>query len=174
MQINVSQLLQEPIGSTRDYEINEAAEIIGDGKEYQIQGQCWLLRTQRSILVKCALSTEVELSCGRCLRRFRQPLKINFEEEYLPTVDVHSGVTLPSPEEPSAFTIDEHHILDLTEGIRQYALMAIPMKPLCNKDCAGLCQKCGQNLNQGKCNCPAEEIDPRWSKLAGLRHSLTK
>jgi uncharacterized protein len=83
-------------------------------------------------------------------------------------------VTLPSPEEPSAFTIDEHHILDLTEGIRQYALMAIPMKPLCNKDCAGLCQKCGQNLNQGKCNCPAEEIDPRWSKLAGLRHSLTK
>jgi uncharacterized protein len=174
MQINVSQLLQEPIGSTRDYEINEAADIIGEGKRYQIKGQCRLLRTQRSILVKCGLTTEVELSCGRCLARFRQPLKVNFEEEYLPTVDVRSGVMLPSPEEPNAFTIDEHHILDLTEGIRQYALMAIPMKPLCKKDCAGLCQKCGQNLNQGRCGCPAEEIDPRWSKLAELRHSLTK
>jgi uncharacterized protein len=174
MQINVSQLLQEPVGSTRDYEIDEAAEIIGDGQEYQIQGQCRMLRTPRSILVKCSLSTEVELSCCRCLGRFRQPLKINFEEEYLPTVDVHSGVPLPSLEETSAFIIDEHHILDLDEGIRQYALMAIPMKPLCDKDCAGLCQKCGKNLNQGKCDCPAEDIDPRWSKLAELRRPLAK
>jgi uncharacterized protein len=174
MQINVSQLLQEPVGSTREYEIDEAAEIIGDGREYQIKGQCRLLRTPRSILVKCAMDTEVELRCCRCLNRFRQPLKIDFEEEYLPTVDVHSGAPLALPEESSAFTIDEYHILDLTEGIRQYALMAIPMKPLCGPDCAGLCPRCGQNLNQGKCDCPTEEIDPRWSKLAELRRPLTK
>jgi uncharacterized protein len=174
MQLNVSQLLQETVGSIREYEIDETAEIIDDGQEYQIQGQCRLLRTPRSILVKCTLSAEVELSCCRCLGQFRQPLKINFEEEYLPTVDVHSGAPLPSPEEPSAFTIDERHILDLMEGIHQYALMAIPMKPLCVKDCAGLCQRCGQNLNQGKCDCPAEDIDPRWSKLAELRQPLKK
>ncbi len=169
MQFNVSQLLQESIGSTRAYEINEAAEIIGDGKEYTIKGNCQLLRTPRSILVKCKLTTAVELSCCRCLGSFHQPLKIAFEEEYLPTVDVNSGALLPAPEEPSAFTIDEHHILDLTEGVRQYALIAIPMKALCDENCAGLCPKCGQNLNQGKCDCPAENIDPRWSKLAGLR-----
>jgi uncharacterized protein len=168
MQINVSQLLQEPIGSTREYEINEAIEIIGDGREYNVQGKCRLLRTQRSILVKCTLSTEVELTCSRCLCRFRHPLKIKFEEEYLPTVDVHSGSPLPSPEEASAFTIDESHILDLTEGVRQYSLMAMPMKALCDEECAGLCQKCGQNLNHGKCNCPAEDIDPRWSELTKL------
>jgi uncharacterized protein len=47
--------------------------------------------------------------------------------------------------------------------------MAVPMKALCDEDCAGLCQKCGQNLNQGKCDCPAEEIDPRWAKLNELK-----
>ena len=168
MQINVSQLLQEPIGSTREYQINEAAEIIGDDEEYTVQGKCHLLRTQRSILVKCALKTEAELTCSRCLGRFRHPLKIKFEEEFLPTIDVQSGAPLPSPEEVSAFTIDEQHILDLTEAVRQYSLMAMPMKVLCDKECAGLCQKCGQNLNQGKCDCPAQDIDPRWSELTKL------
>jgi uncharacterized protein len=168
MQINVSQLLQEPIGSTRDYEINDVADIIGDGKEYAVRGECHLLRTPRSILAKCALSTEMELTCNRCLSRFRHPLKIDFEEEYLPTVDVHSGAPLPSPEEAISFTIDELHTIDLTEAVRQYAVMAVPMKALCDKDCAGLCQNCGQNLNQGKCDCPAQEIDPRWFELTKL------
>lgn len=168
MQINVSQLLQEPIGSTRDYEINDAADIIGDEKEYAVRGECHLMRTPRSILVKCTLRAEVELTCNRCLSRFYHPLKINFEEEYLPTVDVHSGVPLPPNEEASYFTIDERHTLDLTEAVREYAVMAIPMKALCDKDCAGLCQNCGQNLNQGRCNCPVQEVDPRWSELTKL------
>ena len=168
MQINVSQLLQEPVGSTREYEIKEAAEIIGDGQEYNIQGKCHLLRTHHNILVKCALNTEVELTCSRCLSWFRHPLKIKFEEEFVPTVDINSGALLPSPEEVSAFTIDELHTIDLMEAVRQYSLMAIPMKALCDEDCAGLCQKCGHNLNQGQCDCPAEYIDPRWSELTKL------
>jgi uncharacterized protein len=170
MQINVSQLLQEPVGSTREYEINAAAEIIDDGKEYDVRGKCQLMRTQRSILVKCELDAEVELTCSRCLSRFRYPLDIKFEEEYLPTVDIHSGAPLPAPEEAGSFTIDERHTLDLMEAVRQYALMAVPMKALCNEHCAGLCPKCGQNLNLGKCDCPAEVIDPRWSKLTGRQN----
>lgn len=168
MQINVSQLLQDPIGSTRDYRIDEAVDIFGDGREYNVGGDCHLLRTQRSILVKCVLDTDVELTCNRCLGQFRHPLKINFEEEFLPTVDVVSGAPLPLPEESGYFTIDERHTLDLTEAIRQYAVMAIPMKVLCDKDCAGLCPKCGKNLNQGKCDCLAQEMDPRWSELTKL------
>ncbi len=168
MEINVSQLLQDPIGSTRDYRIDEVADITGDGKTSKIEGECNLLRIQRSILVKCALDTEVELTCSRCLEQFRHPLKIKFEEEFLPTVDVTSGVPLPAPEEATAFTIDEQHIIDLTEAIRQYSLMAIPMKALCSEDCAGLCPSCGKNLNEGKCDCPAQDIDPRWSKLTKL------
>jgi uncharacterized protein len=166
MQINVSQLLREPIGATRDYQINEVADI-DDNKGCLVQGECHLLRTQRSILAKCTMSTEVELTCSRCLSLFRHPMTLKFEEEYLPTVDVVSGMPLSSPEE-GAFTIDEHHILDLTEAICQYTLLAIPMKPLCYKDCAGLCPNCGHNLNQGRCNCPTQSADPRWSELTKL------
>ena len=169
MDMNVSQLLRDPIGSTREFHIDEEDDIAGDGKNYKIQGDCTLLRTQRSILVKCAFNTEVELTCNRCLGKFRQPLKIRFEEEFLPTIDVLSGAPLSLPEEPGAFTIDEHHTLDLTEAVRQYVLMAIPMKALCKKDCPGLCPTCGKNLNEGQCACPKDDIDPRWSKLADLK-----
>jgi uncharacterized protein len=168
MQINVSQLLQEHVGSTREHQVNEVIDNADDGKGYLVQGECRLLRTQRSILVKCRLNTSVELTCSRCLSLFQQPLALNFEEEYLPTVDVASGMPLPISEESSTFTIDEHHILDLMEAIRQYTLLAIPMKPLCREDCAGLCPSCGQNLNEGRCDCPVQDRDPRWSKLEKL------
>jgi uncharacterized protein len=86
----------------------------------------------------------------------------------VPTVDVTSGAPLPAPEEASTFTIDEHHILDLTEAVHQYAVIALPMKALCDEDCAGLCPSCGRDLNQGPCDCPPQEVDARWSELTKL------
>ena len=88
--------------------------------------------------------------------------------------DMVSGAPLPLPEEPDCFTIDEHNILDLTEAIRQYALLTVPMKPLCHQDCAGLCPTCGINLNQASCDCPPEPADPRWSELSKLVLTDTK
>jgi len=170
MDMNVSQLLREPIGSTRDYAIDEVIDITGEGKnENRIKGACNMIRTQRSILVRCNLNTELELSCSRCVNTFQQPLKIKFNEEFYPALDVDSGAPLDPPEESTAFTIDEQHTLDLTEAVRQYFLLAVPMKALCKKDCAGLCVKCGKNLNLGKCDCPPENIDPRWARLADLK-----
>ena len=168
LQINVSQLLKEPMGSTRNYEISGAVDITGDGVSSEAQGEATLTRTNQGILVKGVLHTEVELTCSRCLSLFSCPVTLNIEEEYTPTVDIISGAPLPSPEEPGSFTIDENHVIDLTEAIRQYALLAIPMKPLCREDCAGLCQSCGHNLNQGPCDCPPQEVDPRWSELSKL------
>ena len=133
-----------------------------------IQGEVRLTRTDRSILVQGTLNTEIELTCSRCLSPFSCPLTLNIEDEYFPTADIFSGRPLPLPDEPDCFTIDEQHILDLTEAVRQYALLATPMKPLCHEDCAGLCPTCGYNLNQGACNCPSQEIDPRWAKLSRM------
>ena len=169
MEMNVSQLLRDPVGSTRDYQIDDVIDITDDGKSHKIQGKCNLMRLHNGVLVKCALNTEVELTCSRCLKKYRHPLKIKIEEEFMPTVDAITGASLPEPEEPGAFTIDEQHILDLTEAVRQYSVMNIPIKALCKKDCAGICPTCGKNLNEGKCNCPEDNTDPRWSKLAELK-----
>jgi uncharacterized protein len=168
MQINVAQLLKAPIGSTRDYEIKQVIDITGDGASSLVQGRVRLMRTDRSILVKGTLDTGVELTCSRCLSPFNCSLTINIEEEYYPTTDVDTGAAIAVPDEPGSFTIDENHVLDLTEAVRQYALLAIPMKPLCKEDCAGLCSYCGHNLNLGPCGCPPRGVDSRWSELNKL------
>ena len=168
MEINVSQLLKEPIGSSRKYKIDETLDIAEDKRDNAVSGEISLLRTQRGILARAELHTELELTCSRCLSAFRYPLDINFEEEYIQTVNVNSGLPLETSGEPGSFTIDEHHIVDLREAVRQYALLLIPMKPLCREDCAGLCPECGRNLNQGLCGCPVRTVDPRWSKLMNL------
>jgi uncharacterized protein len=151
MQLNVSQLLKSSIGSTRNYDLSDTVDITGGGS--MVEGKVRLTRTDRGILVKGTLHTEVEVTCSRCLSLFSCPLELNIEEEYFPTTDIINGTSLPLPDEPGCFTIDEHHVLDLTEAIRQYALLATPMKPLCDEDCAGLCPYCGHNLNRGACNC---------------------
>jgi len=166
MWINVSQQLKAPMGSIRKYEVDETIDVASD--KSTVQGEIELIRTDRSILAKGALHTEVKVTCSRCLSLFNCPLTLNIEEEYFPITDVVSGASLPLPEEPGNFTIDEHHVIDLTEAIRQYVLLAIPMKPLCREGCAGLCSNCGHNLNQGPCDCPPRETDLRWSVLSKL------
>jgi len=150
----------------RNYGVSEVVSIAGG--DSMVEGKVRLVRTDRGILARARLYTEVEVTCSRCLSLFNYPLALNIEEEYFPIIDIVNDNSLSLPEESGCFTIDEQHILDLTEAIRQYALLAIPMKPLCREDCAGLCPICGHNLNQGPCGCLPQEVDPRWSKLGKL------
>ena len=164
LQINVSQQLKGPIGSIRYAEVDDDIEIAGS--EEHVGGRVKLTRTDQGILVQGALETGAALVCGRCLRSFPYSLRLSIEEVYEQRQDAFSGAPLPQEGESSVFTIDAHHIIDLTEAARQYAGMALPMKPLCREDCAGLCPACGHNLNQGQCECPVAETDPRWAALA--------
>jgi len=165
MKINVAQLLKQAVGSSKEYAFDEPTQA----DRGPVRGRVKLTRTSRSILVTARLQTTVKLDCGRCLEEFEAPLVLDIEEEYYPTVDVLTGEPLPAPEEEGAFTIDQNHILDLDEAIRQYIILAQPMKPVCHPDCAGLCPECGANLNKGACECPTAQPDPRWAELEALR-----
>jgi uncharacterized protein len=165
VQINVSQQLKSSIGTTRNYEVDTTVKVDDETVEYI--GHVRLMKTDRGILLKGTFNTNLFLRCGRCLSTYFYPLSMKIEEEYFPIMDVTTGIMLPAPEEPGSFTIDDHNIMDISEAIRQYTLMALPIKPLCSQDCSGLCPSCGANLNEEKCDCKPE-IDPRWEKLNAL------
>ncbi len=46
--------------------------------------------------------------------------------------------------------------VELAPMLREHIILAAPMQPLCREDCAGLCARCGKDLNEGLCQCPAE------------------
>jgi len=169
MRFHVAQLLRDGVGATRSYEVHEADVVVtDDGSRSLVEGTVGLLRTKSGILAEATLRLHYPEVCSRCLIPIEVPLELHIEEEYQPIVDVLTGAASPRPEDSSAFLIDEHHVLDLTEAVRQYRLLAAPMQPLCRPDCAGLCPVCGQNLNESSCACPHDEYDPQWSVLAKL------
>ena len=133
--VNVAQLLKEPVGSSRSYDVDE---IINEQIEGSVKGKIILIRSSQGILVQGKLAAELKLVCSRCLGTFLCPISFEVEEEFLPTVDVSSGLALSLTENSNGFTIDSNNILDLGELIRQYILLNLPMKPLCRPDCAGV------------------------------------
>jgi uncharacterized protein len=169
-QWNVAQLLKEPIGATRRFEL--LATVLPEDAEVRqatpLAGQIDMLRTSQGILVEGALDGQVIVECSRCLRPVTLPVSVALEEEYRPVVDVVRGTYLPVDEEDEALLIDEHHILDIAEVLRQAVLLETPMRVLCRPDCAGLCQSCGKDLNDGPCACMPADSDPRWAQLSAL------
>jgi uncharacterized protein len=167
MQINVAQLLKQAAGASRSYEIDTTLSF-EELAEYHVQGEVELIRTEKGILVRGVFSGKSSLMCSRCLTLFDCSLTFKIEEEFFPSIDVISGIPLPLADDSTAFAVDEHHVLDLSESIRQYGLLAVPMKPLCRPDCAGLCPQCGANLNQGACHCVPGSQKSAWSELEKL------
>ncbi len=166
MYFNVSQLLKETSGSTRHYEIDEDLHPHSAAPIHHVAGTINFLRTDKGVWVSAELESSVSCECSRCLEACEQPVRLSIEEEFFPVIDVHSGLRLDLSGAPEdAFYIDQNHILDITEALRQYSEMSIPMKPVCREDCAGICVNCGVNLNESQCVCEAAPRDHRWGPL---------
>jgi uncharacterized protein len=167
MIFNVSGLVQDGIGATRRHKIDETLTNPA-GKPEKVRGDVELLRTKAGVLVRAWLELATAAECSRCLRPLEATIPVRFEEEFLATLDLRSGQPLDEEPDADAFKIDENHLLDLTEAIRQYREVSREMQPLCRPDCRGLCPRCGADLNEGDCGCEAGAIDARWAGLAGL------
>ena len=168
MHYNLAQLLMEPIGSTRDYDVDESFTGPEDGTD-RAQGWVRVIRTHQGVLVRAKLESQVRLTCSRCVTGFACTTVITIEEESSPTIDpVTRRKTEPLGENQGEIILDDQHVLDMSEVVRQYVLTGVPIKPLCREECRGLCPECGTNLNEEKCKCKAVPVDPRWGPLTGL------
>jgi uncharacterized protein len=95
------------------------------------------------------VSAKLAMQCVRCADVFEREV---VESDFLCAVPFESA--------------DEE--VDLTPEMREAIILALSAHPVCKPECKGLCARCGQNLNQGPCTCPAEQ-DQSWSALDGLR-----
>jgi uncharacterized protein len=170
---NVSGLLSEDPGATRDYEVAGVTIELGDDLRLTdpIEGHVRLSRTNRGLLVTARFTTSLQAVCSRCLREIEVPIEIAIDEEALPTVDLHTGQ--PVATEPGAedepLRLTDHHELDLEVPVREAILLEEPIAALCREDCPGLCLVCGERLDEGTHDHPADDIDPRLEALRGFK-----
>jgi uncharacterized protein len=168
---NVAALLKSESGAQRTFDVE--VDISGIDPDLvltkPLTGRIRLLRTDSGILATGRLQTEACVPCRRCLESMTVGVEIELEEEFRPSIDILTGAAIaPADGEDEVTRIDGHHILDLTEVVRQSLLLATPATPLCRPDCRGLCPTCGANLNQEPCSCQREEEDPRLAVLRDL------
>jgi len=109
------------------------------------------------LLARGTMTGESLTECSRCLRELRARFEFKGDEVYRPKSDIWE----------EGYEIKDSKV-DLELMVRDAVALNLPQKPLCKEDCAGLCSRCGADLNEGLCDCP-EEIDQRWSALDDLR-----
>jgi len=103
--------------------------------------------------------------CARCLQEAARELRASVSV-------VVRGRSERDPQEEAADGLLFHdgEAVDLTGEIREVLILEIPAAPLCRPDCAGLCPRCGADLNAGACGCgETVQADPRWAALRKLK-----
>ena len=92
----------------------------------------------------------VDLSCTFMLAHVCDRCLSNFDREY--SFDF-SHICMRDKSSNDEHIIVKDNALDLNELAISDSLLQLPTKILCREDCRGLCYVCGQNLNEGECNC---------------------
>ena len=111
----------------------------------------------------------LELSCSRCAESFVLPVEASFDLRYQPT-ELNSGEGEQEIEDEDLSTaFYEDDTIDLAQLVREQLYLSLPMKPLCEESCRGLCSQCGINLNRAECHCEREWTDPRLAVLSALK-----
>jgi uncharacterized protein len=167
---NVAGLLADDAGADRVVLVDDVRIDLGDDLELAapIAGRVRLLRTNRGIVATADLATSIAQQCSRCLRDIAVPVEIRIDEEYLPALDLATGRPLPTEDEPDIARLTDHLELDLETPVREAIQLAEPIAPLCRPDCPGLCIVCGERLEDGEHDHPADDIDPRLEALRGF------
>lgn len=85
----------------------------------------------------------LNLVCDRCLKEFKREYDYNFNHTLIQATNTNNDEYVVCPD----------NTLDLNELAISDLLLQLPTKILCREDCRGLCYVCGQDLNEGECNC---------------------
>ena len=169
---NVSGLLAEAAGAVREYRVDDVAVDLGEELVLArpVSGRIRLLRTNRGLVVESDLDTALAGECARCLRPTVTDVHVALAEEVLPTIDLASGlpVTLEEGEDPETPRLTDHHELELRPLVAEATSLAEPIAPLCEPDCPGLCQECGDRLTPSHRHDDGP-IDPRLEALRAFR-----
>ena len=149
------------------------AEVASEGETYTIVEPVALtfeiLKDKDRFQLIGTVKTTLELGCSRCLEPYRLAVASTFDLRYLPSGEAsaeHEAEIEDDDLDTSYYSDDQ---IDLNELMREQFYLALPMKPLCQEDCRGLCPQCGTNLNTDACACAPAWEDPRLAALKALR-----
>jgi DUF177 domain-containing protein len=111
------------------------------------------------VLVSGTVTAPVKAECGRCLTPVTDGVEVDVQELFAYEPGQGDG------EEVSLMTGD---LIDIEPLVRDAIVLGLPLNPVCDDDCAGLCPACGEALASLPEDHNHDQMDPRWAALAAL------
>ncbi|MFE7814087.1 YceD family protein [Streptomyces sp. NPDC057433] len=149
--------------------------VIGVPEGAPVQLELRLESVMEGVLVTGTARATAEGECVRCLEPLEQELVAEYQEMFsYPDADDRGRVKA----EPGDDAEDDEDRLFLEDGmfdleavLRDAVVLALPMQPVCQDDCPGLCSECGARLADDPDH-HHDAVDIRWAALQGLAGSL--
>ncbi|MGB6244965.1 MAG: DUF177 domain-containing protein [Gordonia sp. (in: high G+C Gram-positive bacteria)] len=138
------------------------AEMIGIPVGADVDFDLRLESVTEGVLVTGTVSGHAEGQCGRCLDAIDEDVTVYLTELFA-YPDSETDRTAEEDEEVERI-VDEQ--IDLEQVVIDAVATELPMSPLCDPECPGLCPECGVKLADAEPDHGHDLIDPRWAKLA--------
>jgi uncharacterized protein len=162
LRINISNLSY----GIHNYKLSTEPKYIGLDERFNkpIDVEVELDKSSSQIYFEATINADGSFECDRCLNEFEMHIGTKFEMVYMyrqtsDLEEISDDVRIIGP---------DTNLIDLAEDVREFTMLALPIKILCSDDCAGLCPTCGTNLNEKKCSCNIEAPDSCWEPLSKL------
>ena len=136
-------------------------ELIGVPAGADVQLRLRLESVMEGVLVSGEIQVPLVGSCARCLEPIEDTLTLDVQELY-----AYQGSTTEATSEEDEVRLVEGDFLDLEPMVRDTVVLSLPLSPVCDEDCAGLCVDCGLRLDDLPEDHTHEITDPRWAGLA--------
>lgn len=160
LRFNFGFFIEASLGTSRTIELSYPTIWLShDLTVTPLIGSFVATRTGEGVYLSGQLKTMLDNTCVRCLEEAKVPATLDLDDLfYYPPQSAPDG----------EYSLGEDGFIDLAPLVRELTVLEIPIQPVCKPDCKGLCIHCGQNLNEGSCDCEIDTIDPRLAKLREL------
>lgn len=141
-------------------------EVVAVPEDAEVAVDVMLESVREGILVTGRARTTGQAECSRCLDPITVDLETHLQELYAWNAD-EAEVDELGERGPHL----DGELLDLRPAIRDDLMLEMPLAPLCDVDCPGLCPRCGEKLADDPGHAH-ESTDPRWAALSALKDDL--
>jgi uncharacterized protein len=149
------------------------ADVIGVPEETPVELDLRLESVMEGVLVTGTARAPLAGECVRCLEPIERKLDTDFQElySYPDAGERFGGVAeeADGDEEETLVLTDE--MFDLQPVLRDAVVLALPLQPVCQEDCPGLCSECGARLVDDPDH-HHDAADIRWAALQGIADSF--
>ncbi|MET7489257.1 YceD family protein [Streptomyces sp. NPDC005538] len=151
--------------------------VVGVPEGAPVELDLRLESVMEGVLVTGTARAQAKGECVRCLEPLELSLEADFQEMFsYPDAD-DRGRAKAEPADDAEEAEDEDRLFiedglfDLEPVLRDAVVLALPMQPVCQDDCPGLCSECGARLADDPDH-HHDAVDIRWAALQGLAGSL--